>query len=93
MMHVAMKIIALMTMDAVLKLTPPSYAYSLGEYRIIKLVGWRVNSSSVAPAIFAGLLTASQDICWMRMAEKAPQACRRIVRYFLGCITVSKEAT
>jgi hypothetical protein len=93
MMHVAMKIIALMTMDAVLKLTPPSYAYSLWKYRTIKVVDWRVNSSSVAPANIAGLLTASQGICRMRMAKKAPQAYRRIVRYFLGCVTVPKEAT
>jgi hypothetical protein len=44
----------------------------LGKYRIIKVVGWRVYFSSVAPADFAGLLAVSQEICRMRMAEKVP---------------------
>jgi hypothetical protein len=56
MMHVAMKIIALMTMDAVLKLTPPSYAYSLGEYRII-LVGWLASEFFVSRACKSRRLT------------------------------------
>ena len=46
--------------------------YSLRKYRAIKVVSWRVNFSPDAPADFAGLLAVSQEICRMRMAEKAP---------------------
>ena len=42
------------------------------KYRIIRVVGWRVNFPSGAPANFAGLLAASQGICRMCMAEMAP---------------------
>jgi hypothetical protein len=44
----------------------------LRKYRTIKVVDWRVNLSSDAPANFAGLLVVSQGICRMQMAKKAP---------------------
>ena len=46
-------------------------AHPLRKYRIIKVVDWRVNFSSDAPANFAGLLAVSQGICRMQLAEKA----------------------
>ena len=49
---------------------------SVRKYRIIKVVSWRVNFPSDAPASFAGLLEVSQENCKMCMAEKAPPAPR-----------------
>ena len=47
-------------------------AFFFWKYRAIKVVRWRVNFPSDAPANFAGLLAVSQEICRIHMAEKAP---------------------
>ena len=53
---------------------------NLRKYRIIRVVGWRVNFPSGAPANFAGLLAASQG--------KPTQKCRQRRR---NCNEVSSQ--